>query len=139
MSSGVAVSDEVVTKYQELKLGHQHKFVFFKLSDDLKEVVFERVSKAGEDSYDNFVASLPPNDCRYAVYDFAFKAEDGGDRNKILFVLWCPDSAKVKAKMIYTSTKDSIRKKLVGVGTEIQATDKAEIAYDAVLEKCLRT
>lgn len=40
--------------------------------------------------------------------------------------------------MIYTSTKDSIRKKLVGVGTEVQATDRAEISYDAVLEKCLR-
>ena len=138
MSSGVAVHDEVVAKYQELKLGHQHKFVLFKLSDDLKEVVFERTSTAGQDSYQDFVNSLPPNDCRYAVYDFAFKAEDGGDRNKILFVLWCPDSAKIKAKMIYTSTKDSIRKKLVGIGTEIQATDKAEISHDAVLEKCLR-
>jgi len=138
MSSGVAVSDEVVTKYQELKLGHQHRFLFFKLTDDLKEVTFERASSPGQDSYDDFVAALPPNDCRYAVYDFAFKAEDGGDRNKILFVLWCPDTAKVKAKMIYTSTKDSIRKKLVGIGSEIQATDKSEIAHDAVLEKCLR-
>ena len=78
----------MVNKYQELKLGHQHRYIFFKLSDDLKEVVFEKTSQAGSDSYDDFVSSLPANDCRYAVYDFAFKAEDGGDRNKILFVLW---------------------------------------------------
>ncbi len=50
----------------------------------------------------------------------------------------CPDGAKVKAKMIYTSSKDSVRKKLVGIGTEVQATDKAEISHDAVLEKVLR-
>jgi cofilin len=40
--------------------------------------------------------------------------------------------------MIYTSTKDAIRKKLVGIGTEIQATDKAEISQEAVLEKVRR-
>lgn len=40
--------------------------------------------------------------------------------------------------MIYTSTKDSIRKKLVGIGSEVQATDKSEIAHDAVLEKVRR-
>ncbi|OXK63654.1 hypothetical protein CDL35_06790 [Escherichia coli] len=137
MSSGVAVADEVVAKYQELKLGHQHRFVFFKLTDDLKEVVFEKASPPGA-KFDEFVAALPPNDCRYAVYDFEYKAEDGGDRGKIVFVLWCPDTSKIKSKMIYTSTKDAIRKKLVGIGTEIQATDKAEIAYDAVLEKVNR-
>jgi len=128
----------MIPRTEGLCSGHSHKFIFFKLSDALKEVVFEKTSSAGSDSYEQFVAALPPNDCRYAVFDFAFKAEDGGDRNKILFVLWCPDNAKVKSKMIYTSTKDSIRKKLVGVGSEIQATDKAEIAYEAVLEKCLR-
>merc|ERR1712014_305306 len=102
-----------------------------------KEVVLERTNAANETEYDSFVAALPPNDCRYAVYDFGFTAEDGGARNKILFVLWCPDTAKIKSKMIYTSTKDSIRKKLVGVGSEIQATDKAEISHAAVLEKVL--
>jgi len=138
MSSGVAVADEVVNKYQELKLGHQHRFVFFKLTDDLREVVFEKAAPPTA-SYDDFVSALPPSDCRYAVYDYPYTAEDGsGDRGKILFVLWCPDTAKIKSKMIYTSSKDAIRKKLVGIGTEIQATDKAEISNDAVLEKVRR-
>lgn len=83
----MAVADEVVSKYQELKLGHQHRYVFFKLTDDLKEVVFEKAAPGNSD-FNSFVASLPPNDCRYAVYDFEYKAEDGGDRGKIVFVLW---------------------------------------------------
>jgi hypothetical protein len=40
--------------------------------------------------------------------------------------------------MLYTSTKADFRKKLVGVSTEIQATDQAEIDYDTILEKAQR-
>jgi cofilin len=68
-------------------LGHQHRFIFFKMTDDLKEVVFEKQAPASA-TYEDFVSTLPPNDCRYAVYDFPYTAEDGGDRGKILFVLW---------------------------------------------------
>jgi len=88
-------------------------------------------------TYDDFVASLPTNDCRYAVYDFEYQAEDGGTRNKIMFVVWAPDSAKIKAKMLYASSKDAVRKKLVGVGVEVQATDRSEIDHSSVLAKVL--
>jgi len=40
--------------------------------------------------------------------------------------------------MLYASSKDAVRKKLVGVGVEIQATDLAEIDRGTVLEKVLR-
>ena len=53
-----------------------------------------------------------------------------------LFSLYrSPDSAKVKSKMLYASSKDAIRKKLVGVANEIQATDAAEVSYDTVLDR----
>jgi cofilin len=136
MSSGVAVSDDVLTKYQELKLGHSLRYALFKLSPDQSSVVVDTTAPPSA-TYDDFVKALPANDCRYAVFDFAYEA-DGGNRNKILFVVWAPDSAKIKAKMLYASTKDAVRKKLVGVGVEIQATDLAEIDREAVLEKVLR-
>ena len=50
-----------------------------------------------------------------------------------------PDTAKIKAKMLYASSKDALRKKLVGVATEIQATDLSEVAYDTVLDKVSKT
>jgi len=137
MSSGVAVSDECVSKYQDLKLGKSLRYVLFKLSEDLKEVQVDKTAPSGA-PYEEFLESLPPNDCRYGVYDFEYTAEDGGQRNKIVFVLWAPDSAKIKPKMLYTSSKDALRKKLVGIATEVQATDRSEIDRDAVLEKCLR-
>jgi cofilin len=49
-----------------------------------------------------------------------------------------PESAKLKRKMLIASSKDAFRKKLVGIGTEIQATDRAEIDKSAVLDKVTR-
>jgi len=144
MSSGVAISDTCVESYNSLKLGHQFRYVTFKISDNLKEVVVDKTAPntKGADiksEYENFVrTSLPAEECRYVVYDFEFKAEDGGDRNKIVFILWAPDNAKTKPKMLYTSSKDALRKKLVGIATEVQGTDLAEVDYSSVLEKCLR-
>lgn len=37
--------------------------------------------------------------------------------------------------MVYASSKDALRRSLNGIGTEVQATDSAEISYEAVLEK----
>lgn len=46
-----------------------------------------------------------------------------------------PDTSKIKQKMLYASSKDALRKKLVGIATEIQATDLSEITYDVVFDK----
>jgi len=40
--------------------------------------------------------------------------------------------------MIYASSKDALRRQLVGVGSEIQGTDFAEVAHEAVFEKVNR-
>jgi len=137
MSSGVSVEDAVVTKYQELKLGHAYRYCFFKLNDNNSAVVVDKQAPTSA-TYDDFVKELPPNACRYAIYDFEYDSDDGRKSDKIIFVLWAPDSAKIKEKMLYTSSKDAVRKKLVGVGTEIQATDLGEIDREVVLEKVKR-
>lgn len=115
--------------------------------------------------YKEFVKNeLPEDDCRYAVYDFEYeKSPSEGIRNKICFIVWyakcsqrgiglplstfppsillsfplfrSPDTARVKQKMLYASSKDAIRKKLVGVAAEIQATDGAEISFETIVEK----
>eukprot|EP00831_Metopus_contortus_P021336 TRINITY_DN19522_c0_g1_i2.p2 TRINITY_DN19522_c0_g1~~TRINITY_DN19522_c0_g1_i2.p2 ORF type:complete len:100 (-),score=24.49 TRINITY_DN19522_c0_g1_i2:87-386(-) len=59
-------------------------------------------------------------------------------RSKIMFVVWAPDTAKVKSKMLYASSKDNLRKKFVGIGVEVQATDLSEIDYKEVEDKVKR-
>ncbi|KAJ3270077.1 cofilin [Terramyces sp. JEL0728] len=102
------------------------------MSDDFTSIgVSNKVEKG---TYDDFLALLPKDGCRYAVYDFEYSTGDG-PRNKLLFYTWSPDSAKIKQKMLYASSKDGLRKKLDGVYTEIQCTDPSEVSYEAVLDK----
>eukprot|EP00053_Salpingoeca_punica_P003916 m.45988 g.45988 ORF g.45988 m.45988 type:complete len:142 (-) comp12494_c0_seq1:550-975(-) len=134
MASGIGIADACVEAFNEIKLKHQHKFVVFRVNNDLTQIIVDE--KAGpEAQYSDFISKLPRDDCRYAIYDFDYSLPDGGVRNKLIFVVWCPDTAKIKAKMLYAASKDALRKKFVGIGNEFQATDLDEIEYEAVLEK----
>lgn len=42
-----------------------------------------------------------------------------------------PDDAPIRQKMVYASSKDALRKQLVGIAAEIQATSYDEITYEA--------
>ncbi|KAJ3054372.1 cofilin [Rhizophlyctis rosea] len=135
-SSGVGVSDEAVNAFQDLKLRKRYRFIIYKMSDDLKEIGVEKTVENAE--YNDFVKSLPANECRYCVYDFQYDTSGEGVRNKILFYVWSPDSSKIKQKMLYAASKDALRKKLDGIYTEIQCTDLSEVSHETVLDKVTR-
>jgi len=40
-----------------------------------------------------------------------------------------PDSAKIKEKMVYSSSKDALKRSLTGIALEIQGTDFDEVSY----------
>lgn len=44
-----------------------------------------------------------------------------------------PDDAKIKQKMLYTSSKDAFVKKLVGISQHIQATEFDELNEDDIV------
>ncbi|KAG6850336.1 hypothetical protein H0H93_014609 [Arthromyces matolae] len=135
-ASGVGVNPKCLEEYQQLKLKKTHKYIVFALSKDLTEIVVEKTSSS--DVYDDFTADLPETECRWAIYDFEFEKEEGGKRNKIVFVSWSPDDAKIKQKMLFASSKDALRRSLVGIAVEIQGTDYSEVAYESVLDKANR-
>merc|ERR1712137_358145 len=113
----------------------------YKFSADLSEIIFDKAEERneGSKSYTEFLQSLPEAECRYALYDLDFELEGGeGKRSKICFISWAPDTAKIKHKMVFAASKDALKRKLVGISTEIQATDLSEVDYDVVLEKVTR-
>ncbi|KAI7877482.1 hypothetical protein K492DRAFT_165987 [Lichtheimia hyalospora FSU 10163] len=137
MSSGVAVNDECIELYEEFKLRKTLKYIIFKVSDDAKEIQVEKSAEQGD--YEAFLENLPADEPRYAVYDFDYEKPGEGQRSKITFYSWIPDTAKVRQKMLYASSKDALRKKLVGLAIEIQGTDPSEVAYEVVFEKANRS
>ncbi|XP_002735215.1 uncharacterized protein LOC100369868 [Saccoglossus kowalevskii] len=138
MASGVAVHDDVVEEFQKIKIGHKYKYLIFKIADSLKEIVVHHKESDKDCTYESFKSNLPADECRYAVYDMNYTLPDGGERNKLVFYVWCPDTAKIKQKMLYASSRDALRKKLVGVGCEVQATDDGELDFEDIKDKVSR-
>lgn len=83
---GVAVNQECIETFNKLKLGKQLKFIIFALAPDNKEIVVE--SSSASPSYDDFIAALPADSCRYAVYDLVWEKPNEGTRSKLCFYAW---------------------------------------------------
>jgi cofilin len=95
-----------------------------------------RLASHAQATYAEFTKLLPEAECRYAVYDFSYVGKEGVEKNKLFFISWVPDVAKVKAKMLYASSKERFRRDLDGVQLEIQATDASEIEESVLRDKC---
>ncbi|KAH0503910.1 Cofilin-1 [Microtus ochrogaster] len=48
-------------------------------------------------------------------------------KEDLVFIFWAPESAPLKSKMIYTSSKDAIKKKLTGIKHELRANCSEEV------------
>ena len=62
---------------------------------------------------------------RYGVFDFEYTHQcqgttEASKKEKLFLMSWCPDSAKIKKKMLYSSSFDALKKCLVGVQKYIQ-------------------
>jgi len=133
MSSGVGVHESCLEAFQKLKLKKTTKYIIFAINKEKTEIIMLKESTSKE--YDEFLADLPENECRWAVYDLEFNVEEGGLRNKLVFYHWSPDTAKIKDKMVYASSRDALRRSFQGIAVEIQGTDFSEVAHETVLEK----
>jgi len=143
--SGVSVAPECISAFNELKLGKSLKWIIYKISDDYKEIVVEETSK--EDNYEAFREKLinaksndrrgnPGVGGRYAVYDVEYDAPNGeGKRNKITFISWVPDDATQYPRMMYSSSKEAIKRSLNGLAIDIQANDADDIEQSEIIKR----
>ncbi|GER57541.1 actin-depolymerizing factor [Striga asiatica] len=112
-TSGMSVHDDCKLRFLELKAKRNYRFIIFKIEEKIHQVVIEKLGQPGE-SYDDFAASLPENECRYAVFDFDFTTDENCQKSKIFFIAWSPDSSRIRSKMVYASSKDRFKRELDG-------------------------
>ncbi|KAI9174475.1 hypothetical protein LWI28_017888 [Acer negundo] len=132
----MAVHDDCKLKFLELKAKRNYRFIVFKIEEKIQQVTVEKLGEPNE-SYDDFTASLPADECRYAVYDLDFTTAENCQKSKIFFVAWSPDTSRIRSKMLYASSKDRFRRELDGVQVELQATDPSEMTFDIVKSRAL--
>ncbi|XP_071689773.1 actin-depolymerizing factor 2-like isoform X3 [Rutidosis leptorrhynchoides] len=106
-ASGMAVHDECKLKFMELKAKRTFRFIIYKIEEKQKQVIVEKLGEPVE-TYDAFAACLPADECR------------------------SPDTARVRSKMIYASSKDRFKRELDGIQVELQATDASEVGLDVI-------
>ncbi|XXG44699.1 hypothetical protein AAC387_Pa01g4430 [Persea americana] len=133
-SCGMGVAEQSTKTFMELKRKKIYRYVIFKIDDNKREVVVEKTGGPAE-SYDDFTAALPENDCRYAVYDFDFVTSENCQKSKIFFIAWSPAISRIRAKMLYATSKERFRRALDGVHYEIQATDPTEMELDVLRDR----
>eukprot|EP01024_Parvocaulis_polyphysoides_P017552 TRINITY_DN17752_c0_g3_i2.p1 TRINITY_DN17752_c0_g3~~TRINITY_DN17752_c0_g3_i2.p1 ORF type:complete len:153 (+),score=26.32 TRINITY_DN17752_c0_g3_i2:169-627(+) len=139
--SGIKVHKDAVNLYNYVKAKKAHKWMTYRLDTTGMEVVVADVG-APDSTYQDFMQAFPENECRYGVFDWEYINSDGEVFGKLLFLHWSPDSASVKNKMMYASTKDFFKGFMEGLATEILATElselEEEIAFEAVKSTIVR-
>ena len=133
-ASGMAVHDDCKLKFLELKTKRTYRYIVYKIEEKQKQVIVEKVGEPAQ-SYEDFTACLPADECRYAVYDFEFMTKENVPKSRIFFIAWSPDVSRVRSKMIYASSKDKFRRELDGIQIELQATDPSEMDLDVLDRK----
>jgi cofilin len=137
--SGIAVTDPAINLFYAIKAKSAFGWATWRInpagSAVVGDVVADGSSPAGSPAaWAGLLASLPANDCRYAVYDYTHVNSEGRTFQKLIFINWAPDTAKVKHKMMYASTKDHFKGHLDGLGVELQASDLGDLAEADVAE-----
>jgi cofilin len=132
MNTGVSVHDDVVVGFNRFRDHGEERYMTMKIIDEAW-VVVESVSKHHEhETYEDYLASMPAAECRYAVVHIPVANETP----RILFNAWSPDEASARQKMLYAGSKEPLKRVLVGVDFHWQASDMNQLrdAPDRCLE-----
>ncbi|KAK5240115.1 hypothetical protein LTR40_014045, partial [Exophiala xenobiotica] len=73
----------------------------------------------------------------YAIYDVEFELEGGeGKRSKIAFITYInQDSTGVKSRMVYASSRETLKNALNGIAMNWQANDPGELEWADLLKE----
>jgi len=139
MASGVRCADDIKPMYEAIKKGKKHQYMILEIKDG--KICIEKLGSKDSD-YETFledVMACGPHDCRFGLFDYHYEHKCEGtatsSRNKLLLMLWCPDTAKIKPKMVYASSFDVIKNVCSRGVTYHQATDASEASREEVEDK----
>uniref|UniRef100_A0A1A8FXE4 Cofilin 1 (Non-muscle), like n=1 Tax=Nothobranchius korthausae TaxID=1143690 RepID=A0A1A8FXE4_9TELE len=135
MASGVQVCDKVKDIILDMKVvktdanaNDRIRLVLLEIKDG--KIVIERTYRQKDlsdepDIFKFFLKQLDSKICRYLLYDCHYETKDS-KKEELVFVMWAPDTAPIKAKMQIASSKDALKKNLSGIKHEIQMNDLSD-------------
>jgi len=136
MATGITVHDDVIAKFDAFKLKKAGDVKYITMKIDKHEVVLDEEFPKSM-SHEEFSTMLG-DEPKYILCDHDYKTNDNRDADKIIFIAWIPDTAKVKAKMTYSGTKEAVKSALTGIAISINATDYSEMTEEVLNEQCTK-
>ncbi|XP_069811031.1 destrin [Dendropsophus ebraccatus] len=142
MASGVRVDDSVVNLFQDMKCTNPRKtnkkVVFFGFSKNEDSIVVDPGREILIDDASNFFprlkALLPLNKCCYVLMDINyFNGET--DKDELIFIMWAPEDAPVKQKLLFASSKTYLSKILQGVYKSWEIHSLDDFTVEALADK----
>lgn len=131
--SGVTMDPICLEKFEQMKLKHELRYILFKI-ENKKKIILD--CEGGKDKcYEDFVSALPADQPRYCLVDVEYTTKSGAEHSKVVFIFWSPDNGPVMQKMLYASSKDSIKKSMLGIQLEVQANDVDDLTKADVQKK----
>jgi len=139
MASGVAVSEECIELYRKYRIDKVYRVIVLRLGDGFKEIIPESEKwqmPLLKDQRDPTVAQDNTEKCledlknllvtgtdeelgrpRWIVFYYDYVAESsmamgGRAAGKEVLIKWCPESAKVKARMCFASSAQGLKDSL---------------------------
>lgn len=143
--SGVALDSECKMIYDEVQSKKKHRYVTFKIENE-KAIKVDKIGTR-DSTYEEFLTDVmakdgEADDCRYAIYDFEYVVTSAGaensNRSKLILISWCPDTARIKKKMIYSASFETLKRAFTGVQKIIQANGEDEIQKSNVEEELIK-
>ncbi|XP_026079381.1 non-muscle cofilin 1-like [Carassius auratus] len=147
MASGVAISDEVVRNYDLIRVrqagteaGERLKLLVMCLSKDQKSIIVDdanclKVKDVGKtDVLKKILSKIPTDECRYALYDCSYVSKESV-KEDLVFILSAPETASLKSKMVYASSKAALKAKMPGLKFEWQINEPTDRDVSCLVEK----
>jgi len=132
MDANLEVKEECTTSFNQLKMDKNLRYIIYKIENE-SAVTVEK-SAPPEASFQDFLNDLKKDEPRFVVYDFPYKSRDNLDMNKLVFIHWSPDDAPARGKMVYASSKESLKRRFVGIYREVQACSMADLDHEEISE-----
>ena len=115
------------------------RWIIFRINRKAGKVVIESESdpaeQGSEAAFDNMLEHLTPENCRFGLVKLTYTTEDGRDTEDMALFLWRGAKAKMKPKLIYAGTANTLRQAF-SVKTYHEYDNKAELTHAALVARC---
>lgn len=138
VDSGIKVADECRDKIQALEKGNLGGMIcVIKPPEGQKKdavVVVEEWAKSENVSWEDFGKRCMAHPMCFGLSFLHWTTKEGRSVDKLVFVFWNGDNAKIGDRMKYSSTKDQLKKSIKSINNIIQASDEDEFDYKNIVE-----